>query len=513
MKKISRITLISLMIAFFFAIDKGLGILRQLIVGRQFGLSDSLDVFNAANNLPDMLFALISGGALAIAFIPILSEVLTKESKERAWQVFSSIANLAFLVTLTFAIIVFIFSGPIVRSQIGIAPGFSPEKQFLAIELMRLNLISTMIFSISGLFMASLQANQQFLLPALAPILYDVGQIFGAIIMVPETGLSIGGITLPALGLGVKGLVYGSIIGAVLHLLIQVPGLIKNHFKWSLQIKLKDAHVVKVLKLMGPRVVSMVFIQLIFLAQDNLGSRLGTGAISALTYGWLIMQVPETLIGTAIGTALLPTLSELAALDDQVKLRDQILRGIKVMIALALPISAVLGFGLLPLIKTAFGFSAVEANAVLMASRAFLIGVAGHSLVELAVRAFYAKQNARVPMIASAGTFILYLILSISLMSSMKTPGIALANSIAYSLQAVVLVFLLGRLLKGKLFPWKSLIGATISAIIGGGVVWMILNLVSLPITNFIMACIAMLVGLALALIPIRKELRILMQL
>ena len=105
MKKMSRLTRVSLLIAVFFAVDKGLGVLRQLIIGRQFGLSAELDVFNAANNLPDMLFALISGGALAIAFIPILSEVLTKQGKIAAWKLFSSIANLAFIVTLTFSII------------------------------------------------------------------------------------------------------------------------------------------------------------------------------------------------------------------------------------------------------------------------------------------------------------------------------------------------------------------------------------------------------------------------
>ena len=264
---------------------------------------------------------------------------------------------------------------------------------------------------------------------------------------------------------------------------------------------------------MGPRVVSMIFIQLIFLAQDNLGSRLGTGAISALTYGWLIMQVPETLIGTAISTALLPTMSELAAKDDQLKLRDQILRGIKVMVTLALPISVVLGLGLLPLIRTAFGFSSAEANAVLFATRAFLIGVAGHSLVELTVRAFYAKQNARIPMIASAGTFGVYLVLAIILMSVMQAPGIALANSIAYSLQAVLLIQLLGRLLQEKLIPWKSIFHAVLSAIIGGSVVWLALTYVPLPLPDFIRSSVVMLVALVLAAIPIRKELKILLQL
>ena len=141
MKKASRITRISLLLAVFFGIDKLLGVLRTVIIGRQFGLSEELDVFNAANNLPDLLFALISGGALAIAFIPVLSEILSKEGRKSAWRLFSQVANLAFIVTAVLAVIVALLAAPIVKSQIGIAPGFSPEQQELVIQLMRLNLI------------------------------------------------------------------------------------------------------------------------------------------------------------------------------------------------------------------------------------------------------------------------------------------------------------------------------------------------------------------------------------
>ena len=100
MKKTSRLTRVSLMLAIFFGFDKLLGILRTIIIGRQFGLSEELDVFNAANNLPDLLFALISGGALAIAFIPVLSDILTKDGRNLPGSLFSKVANLAFIVTL-----------------------------------------------------------------------------------------------------------------------------------------------------------------------------------------------------------------------------------------------------------------------------------------------------------------------------------------------------------------------------------------------------------------------------
>ena len=108
--KFSKLTKISLLLACFFFLDKVLAFVRQILIARQFGLSKELDAFNVANNVPDLLFALISGGALAIAFIPVLTEVLTKSGQKPAWKLFSHIANLAFLVTVLLAVFVALFA-------------------------------------------------------------------------------------------------------------------------------------------------------------------------------------------------------------------------------------------------------------------------------------------------------------------------------------------------------------------------------------------------------------------
>ncbi len=289
----TRLTRAALLLGSFFALDKGVAFVRQVIIAQQFGLSAELDAFNVANNLPDMLFALISGGALAMAFIPVLSEVLNRDGQKAAWDLFSRIANLAFLVTAGLAVVVLIFAPQIVRSEVGIAPGFGTPQQDLVIDLMRLNLVATLIFSISGLVIAGLQANKHFLLPALAPILYNIGQIFGALILAPQQGYTLGSVTLPAFGMGVHGLVYGVVIGAILHLGIQIPGLIRYHFQWTPKIGIRTEGVAKVLRLMGPRLITMFFIQLIFIARDNFASRLEVGFVTALTYGWMIFRVPE----------------------------------------------------------------------------------------------------------------------------------------------------------------------------------------------------------------------------
>ena len=147
MYKLSFLARTSILIAFFFFIDKVLAFVRVGIISRQYADSiQLLDTFNAANNLPDVLFALISGGALAMAFIPLMSDYLTTKGRAAAWDLFSRVANLAFVVTGSMAVIIAIFAEPIVNGQIGIAPGFGAEQRQLLAELMRLNLVGTVIF-------------------------------------------------------------------------------------------------------------------------------------------------------------------------------------------------------------------------------------------------------------------------------------------------------------------------------------------------------------------------------
>ncbi len=291
MKHIARSTLI---IAVFFGLEKALGFVRNVLISRSFSDNpDLLDAFNAANNIPDMLFALISGGALAMALIPVLSETIEIKNRSAAWDLFSRIANLVFLATLGLSILIAIFANQLVSANVGIAPGFGPEQQALVTDMMRLNLIATMLFSLAGLAIAGLQANQHFLLPALAPSMYDIGALIGIMILVPEIPVQIGPITLPALGLGIYGLVYGTILGAALFLGVQIPGLFRYGFRWTPKVNLNHPGVRQVLVILGPRVLTVFFIQLIFIVQDNLASRLAAGSITALVYGWLFAQVPQ----------------------------------------------------------------------------------------------------------------------------------------------------------------------------------------------------------------------------
>ena len=514
----SRLARSTLIVAVFFGLEKVLGFARQALIARMFGLSPELDAFNAANNLPDLIFALISGGALAVAFIPVLSEYLEQHGRPAAWDLFSRVANLVFLVTAGLSILVALFADQLVRWRLGIAPGFTLEQQELVASLMRLNLLATLLFSLGGLVIAGLQANQHFLLPAIAPSMYDIGMLFGVLILAPEQGYHLGPITLPSFGLGVYGLVYGVILGAALFVLVQIPGLFRYQFRWSPHIDLRHPGVQQVLALLGPRVVTVLFIQLTFIAQDNIASRLLTGSVSALVYGWLFMQVPETIIGTALGTVLLPTLSEQIVRGEVEAFRLSLNRVLRVILALTIPIAVLIAIGITPVVRI-LGFDATGTAMVVWTARAYLLGLMGHSLLEVSARAFYAQQNARTPLIAAALTTAAFIILAIVLGSRLGAPGIGLSNALAFTGEAILLWVLLNRRYSGILQIGSTLTRALLAGACGGMVVFLVMRLSTeyLASSGLVLqvggALIAMGLGALAALPFVWREVRVLVRL
>jgi putative peptidoglycan lipid II flippase len=500
MKKLSFVSRTTLLLAGFFFVDKVLAFARSLIIARRFSLSAELDAFNVANNLPDLLFALISGGAFAMAFIPVLTEHITQNGRDEAWALFSRIANLAFVVTVSLAILIALFADQIVRSQIGIAPGFGPEQQTLVIQLMRFNLVATVIFSISGLVMAGLQANQHFLLPAMAPIMYNLGQLFGVFFLTPL--------------FGVYGLVYGVILGAILHLGIQIPGLVKYKFHWTADLTIRDEGVREVLSVVGPRLLTMFFIQLTFIARDNFASRLEqVGAVSALTYSWMIMQVPETLIGTAIATALLPTLAQLFTRKEDQVFRDTVERALRVVIAITLPVAVLLIVGLPPLISFAFGFDQSGTEMLTRTAQVYMLVLTGYAIQEILARTFYSRREAVVPLRGVIIRLIVYIAIGavvVTYFPQWGAAGIALAE-LSLTVEAVFLLLWLNRRVEPSVTTWGAVLRGGAAALMGGATAYGLL--MWLPIPGVMAASAAMVVGGLVAIPFILPYLRLMLRL
>jgi putative peptidoglycan lipid II flippase len=494
---VSKLFKASLLLTFFFGINKLVALFRQALIAKQFGFSPEIDAFNVANNVPDLLFSLISGGALAVAFIPVLSDYLEKKGYHHSWRLFSIVANFVFLVTAILSLLVGIFAHQLVTSQFGIAPGFSPEQQLLATNLMRYNLIATLIFSISGLVMAGLQSHKHFFLPAIAPILYNIGIIFGSIYLVPS--------------FGIYGLVYGVIIGAILHLGIQIPGLIKYKFHWSASFDLKEPGVRQTLKLMGPRILTVLFIQIIFISRDNLASRLADGSVTALTYAYFIMQVPETLIGTAIATALLPTLSSLIASDKKVEFIKLMNNTLNIVLSLTVITAVILAISLEYLIEPLFGFNPAEIGLLVWTTRAYLLGLMAQCLLEVVTRAFYAQKNAHTPLIATCIRMIAFLGLAVLLVRPLNATGLALADSLTITLEVGILIYIMRRSIKEFFHPYQTLLRLTLGSLASAAIIYLLIAISPFPILATII--FGIILGGLVGLIFIRQELKVLLRL
>ena len=241
-----------------------------------------------------------------------------------------------------------------------------------------------------------------------------------------------------------------------------------------------------------------------------MSSTLFTLAVTALNYGWFIMQVPETLIGTALAIALLPTLSEQIARGQERTFTETVNRGIQVILALTLPAAALLAAGLLPLVRVVFGFDEAGTAMVVWASRAYLLGLTGHSLLEISARSFYAQQDARTPLFAAALNAGLYILLAVNLSRAAGSTGIALANSLAFTSEALLLLFLLNRRHPGVLRVLPTLGRVGLIAVAGG---LLVLGLLRLPFPELALVAVALAIGGAVTLPFIWPEVKILIKL
>lgn len=410
-RQLARSTL-TVMIAFGTAKLISLG--QTVIIAQVFGVGREWDAFVTANSVPELIFTLIAGGALAHAFIPIFSSYLARDDTDGAWRIASNVINTIFTVTFVVSTIAFIIAPWLVANAV--APGFDDLARQQTVDLMRILLLSTLIFSISGICMGILQSFNHFLLPALAPIMFDVGILFGVIVLIPL--------------FGVHGIAYGAVLGAALHLGIQVPGLIRFRARWHLAWGWNNPMLWRVIRLMLPRVAGLGVFSLNFLVMNNIASRLGTGSVSALSWGWRLMQIPQTLIGTAVGTVIFPTLAALSELGDEEGKRNAMSGALRFIMLASIPAAVGLVFIGQPLISLLErgAFDASASVLVYSTLRFFALGIIAHSALEVVARSFYADKDTLTPLWAALGGAAINLTLSFTLSGVMQVEAMAFHN-------------------------------------------------------------------------------------
>jgi putative peptidoglycan lipid II flippase len=451
----------------FFVLSRATGLLREVIIGAQFGTSAELDAYLAAFRIPDLLFQLVAGGALGSAFIPTFAKVRAQKGEAAGWLLFSRVLNWVTLLLIIMASLAAFFA-PFLIERV-IAPGFEPAQQRLAADLMRGMLLSTIVFGASGLIMGALNAVQHFVLPAAAPVLYNGAIILGAWILAPRYGI--------------YGLVIGVIIGALAHFGVQIPALLRRKATYQLDFSWRDRAVLDVALLMGPRVLGLLFVQLNFLINTILASGLAEGSLSALNYAWLLMLLPQGIFAQAIATVAFPTFATQIAARDMDGLHQTLTRTLRTVLFLTIPAAVVLYVLRVPLIQILLergNFDAASTAAVAYALRFYALGLVAHAVVEIIVRVFYAVQDTLTPVVVGIGTMVLNILFSLWWIGWLSYGGLALANSVATGLEMILLLVLLRRRLPGlSIHPLvgsivrSSLASAVMGALIWGWLLWL----------------------------------------
>ncbi len=451
-----------------FVISNLFGLFAKTLTARVFGTGIESNAFFAANRFSEILFNLVAGGALGSAFIPVFTGLLANEERKKAWELASAVANLVTLVLLILSALTIVFSRQVVHYIL--APGFTNEAKTLTAQLLRIQVLSSFIFGLSGLLMGVLNSHQHFLLPALAPAMYQIGWVIGIFLLTPS--------------LGIFGLAWGVVIGSLLHLLVQVPLLLRlpGRAYWP-SLGLSMPEVREVGRLMAPRLLGVAVVQLNFLINTLLASFQPEGSITAISLAFPLMLMPEAAIAQSIAIASLPTFAAQVAKNQINEMRASFSAALRMTLLLAVP--AAIGLILLrePLVALLYQGRQFTEHSTKMVAWALLwyaLGLVGHSLVEVTSRSFYALHDTRTPVAVGVGAMTLNLAFSFIFTALFRRAGwmphggLALANSAATILESILLLTLLHRRLNGleekKII--KALAKSLIAGLAMGALVW-----------------------------------------
>ena len=412
-----------------------LGLVRTMVISSQFGTSREYEAYVAANRISDTLFQVLAGGAVASAFIPVFAGYLARKNMDEGWRMASSLITIAFAIMTPVSLLLMLLAPQVMELM---TPGWDEPSQQLAANLARILMVSPLLFAISTLVTSILNSFSRFFLASLAPLAYNLSIIIGALFLGPR--------------MGVYGLAIGAAAGALFHLLVQLPGLMRQHMEFKPVLDLAHAGVREVGRLMIPRTLGLGVVQINFLVNVVLASQLVEGSLAYLDYAWMLTMLPLGVFAMAISTAVFPTMSEQGALDRLDEMKSTLTSALRLILYLTIPASVgliVLGQPIVRLLLQRGDFRPEATAAVAYALGFFALGLAGHATVEIVDRAFYALHDTRTPVTVAFGAFLTNVTLSLILMRFLSFGGLALANAIAGLLEASILVRLLGRRLEG----------------------------------------------------------------
>jgi len=449
-------------IALFYLLNGILALLRNGLLASHFGASRQLDIYYAAFRIPDFIYVIFISGALSAGFIPLFAEKLLK-SREEAWKFSNNILTTLTVILAAGACLVAIFA-PLIVSLI--VPGFDAASRQMVANLVRIMMIQPILLGISNIIVGILQNFKRFFITSLAPVFYNFGIIVGILFFVPLLGL--------------KGLAWGVVLGALLHFLIQLPSLKNLGFSFKFLPAFRSDNLKKIFSLMVPRTLGLISIQINFFIITIVASTLATGSLAVFNFANDLQSLPQNIFAISFAIAVFPALSQLAekrqiflhTFKETVKniLFFMVPIAVFYLVLRAQIVRLTLGYG-------HFGWS--DTITVIDTLGIFAIGIIGQSLLPFMVRAFFAMKDSVRPFIAGLLGNGLNIILSLLLAPRLGVRGLA----IAFMISGYFNFFILWQFLKKKFVSLAenrilpSLGRIALSAVVAGSAIVGILRL------------------------------------
>lgn len=406
-----------------------LGLVRDRILASQFGAGDALDIYYAAFRVPDLIYNLLILGALSAAFIPVFTSLLAREEENEAWELVNLFLTTALVFLVVLAAVLAIFAPYLVKI---ITPGFPPEKMQSVVALTRIMLLSPIFLGISGIFGGILNSFKRFLIYSLAPLLYNLGIIFGALFFVKPFGIA--------------GLAWGVVLGAFLHLAIQYPNVKLVGMKYFPRLDFRNKNLRRVITLMVPRTMGLAVTQINLLVITIIASTLSAGSLAIFNFANNLQSVPLGFLSVPFVLAIFPTLSHLAAKENWeefVANFSKVFRQILFFIVPASVLMLVLRAQIVRIVLGAGKFDWEDTILTFQALGIFSVSLFAQCLVPLLARSFYAIHNTRIPFYTGLAAEAVNLVLAIFLSRHFGILGLVWAFSSASIVNMFLLILIL----------------------------------------------------------------------
>jgi putative peptidoglycan lipid II flippase len=430
-----------------------------------FGAGDVFDAFVAAFRIPDLIFNLVVLGALSAAFIPLFTEKLVKSKKDDslAFEFATVVMNWMVVIVGVMAGVYFLLADEIIPL---ITPGFAGEKLALTIMLSKAMVLQPILLSVSFVFSGMLNSFKRFVAYALAPIVYNLGIIFGVMVLVPR--------------IGPVGIAWGVVIGAAAHMLIQLPSVWRLGYRWQPLVQWSTNDGSKLWRMMLPRIVGLAAMQVNLMTVTVIGSSLLAGSIAVFHLANNVQYLPVGIFGISFAQAAFPTLAEQIAKGRKNEFRRTITRIFRYIMFLVVPTSLFFYLLRAQIIRVLFGDGAFDWEDTILTFDTFgwlVISIFAQATIPLLVRAFYVQQDTKTPVIISIVSMAVNVLMAWWLAPIMGVKGLALAFSTSAIINLMLLLGVLHWQLKG--FDDKEVLISLLKIVVaalGGGMMVQIMK-------------------------------------